>query len=107
MLQDASGELPHEQPAPQNADVQDAIHASLDLSQQAEPSSAQHTGISEGSAFADVGFQEAVSRALESGRAEPADSKAPQQVLSNAQTSIFSSLYAISAWQSYTQGCDT
>ena len=79
-LQDASGETPHEQPAPQNADVQDAIHASLDLSQQAEPSSVQRIGVSEGSAFADAGFQEAVSRALESGGAEPAESKAPQQV---------------------------
>ena len=80
-LQDASGEVPHEQTAPQNPDVQDAVHASLDVSQQAQPSSAQHTGVSEGSAFADPDFQDAVSRALDSGVAEPADSQAPHQVL--------------------------
>ena len=79
-LQDASGELPQEQPAAKNADVQNAIRASLDLNQQAQPSSAQHTGVTDGSAFADADFQKAVSRALDSGVAEPADPQAPQQV---------------------------
>ena len=64
--------------------MQSAIHASLDLNQQPQPSLAQRAGLSEGSAFADAGFQEAVSRALDSDGAEPADSKAPQQVLLRA-----------------------
>ena len=74
MLQDArnDGSGLGESSAPQNADVQEAIHASLDLSQQAQPSSRQHATVREGSAFADPDFQESVSRALDAGMAEPA-----------------------------------
>ena len=74
MLQDArnDGSCLEESSAPQNAHVQEAIHASLDLSQQAQPSSRQHAAVREGSAFADPDFQESVSRALDAGMAEPA-----------------------------------
>ena len=74
VLQDArnDGSCLEESPAPQNAHVQEAIHASLDLSQQAQPSSRQHAAMRDGSAFADPDFQESVSRALDAGMAEPA-----------------------------------
>lgn len=87
-LQDASRALLEEEPAPQNLDVQEAIHASLDLSQQAQPSSAQHEAARDSGAVADANFHEAVSKALETGMAEPADSKSSQQVLrpSSAQS---------------------
>ena len=73
MLQDArnDGSCLEKSSAPQNAHVQDAIHASLDLSQQAQPSSREHAAMREGSAFADPDFQESVSRALDAGMAEP------------------------------------
>lgn len=74
VLQDArnDGSCLEKSSAPQNAHVQDAIHASLDLSQQAQPSSREHAALREGSAFADPNFQESVSRALDAGMAEPA-----------------------------------
>ena len=74
MLQDArdDGGCLEESAAPQNVHVQEAIHASLDLSQQAQPSARQHGAARDGSAFADPGFQDSVSRALDAGMAEPA-----------------------------------
>ena len=74
MLQDArnDGSCLEERSAPQNVHVQEAIHASLDLSQQAQATFRQHAAMREGSAFADPIFQESVSRALNAGMAEPA-----------------------------------
>ena len=77
-LQDATGELLEEAPAPENTDMQEALRGSLDLSQQAQPSS--ESAVREGGAFADADFRETVSRALDTGMAEPADSKPAQQV---------------------------
>ena len=77
-LQDATGELLEEAPAPENPDMQEALRGSLDLSQQAQPSS--ESAVREGGAFADADFQETVSRALDTGMAEPADSEPAQQV---------------------------
>ena len=58
--------------------MQEALRGSLDLSQQAQPSS--ESAVREGGAFADADFQETVSRALDTGMAEPADSEPAQQV---------------------------
>ena len=77
-LQDATGELLEEAPAPENTDMQEALRGSLDLSQQAQPSS--ESAVREGGAYADADFRETVSRALDTGMAEPADSKPTQQV---------------------------
>ena len=77
-LQDATGELLEKAPAPENTDMQEALRGSLDLSQQAQPSS--ESAVREGGAYADADFRETVSRALDTGMAEPADSKPTQQV---------------------------
>ena len=104
MLQDASAEdsLLEAESAPRNAGVQEALHASLDLSQQAQSSSAQQAAASEGGAFADANFQETVNRALDAGTAEPADSMSAPKVFSIVHLQSGSDTTA-----SNVQGCPT